>query len=108
MQLNSVNPNRCKEEHEGWTSTLVASVFLGCDKPWEKLQFRCMLEGFMAPLKGAGGFTVAEVVFAMPFMFSLTDLALDLARDRLHLSVGNSPLLVQLPGHRCRRCGTTV
>ena len=107
-QLNSVNPNRSREEHEGWTSTLVASTFLGCDKPWEKLQFCCMLEGFMAPLKGAGRFTVAEVDFATTLMVLLTDLYLALARDRLRLSVGNNPVLIQLPGHHRCGCGTAV
>ena len=67
-----------------------------------------MLEGFMAPLKGAGGFTVAEVDFVTPLIFLLTDLDLALARDRLRLSIGNNPLLVQLPGHRCCRRGTAV
>lgn len=48
----------------------------------------------MAPLRDAGGFTVTEVVFAAPPMFSLTDLDLALVLCRLRLSIGNNPLLV--------------
>lgn len=109
LQLNAVNSNRCKGEHECWTSTLVATAFLGCDKPWEKLQFSCMLEGFMAPLKDVGEFTVTEVVYATPLThFLLKDSKLALSPCRLGPSIRNHPLLVQLPCHRCCRRGTTL
>jgi hypothetical protein len=68
-KLNAVNPHRCKGDHECWTSALVATAFLGCQEPWEKPQFKCLLEGFMVPLGGFGDLTITQVVFfCMPLV----------------------------------------
>lgn len=63
-QLNTIRGNRDRDEHESWTSALVAMAFLGCADPWEKPQFRCLLEGFMTPL--ATGMTATEVTHLRP------------------------------------------
>jgi len=64
-QLNTVRPDRSKEGHECWTSTLISTLLLGCAEPWEKPQFRLMLEGFTAPLAVEGNITITEVALRL-------------------------------------------
>ena len=63
-QLNTIRGNQDWDEHESWTSALVAMAFLGCADLWEKPQFQCLLEGFMTPL--ATGMTATEVTHLHP------------------------------------------
>jgi hypothetical protein len=63
VQVNSIaGGERAEWEHEEWTSTLINTIFLGKQKPWDTPEFNCLLDGFTTPLSADKDFTITKVV----------------------------------------------